>query len=53
MGYHDQGSLNGDKKALVESLSHTKGQKNRDTIRLGFGLEAKLPRFDRRAHMTS
>lgn len=53
MGYYSQGSLNGDKKDLVESLSHTKEQKIWDTIGISFGLEDELPRLNWRVLMTS
>ncbi len=53
MGYHGQGYLNGDKKALVESLSYNKRQKRKDTTSLGFGVDYKLPRFDRKAPVAS
>ena len=39
MGYQGHGSLNGNKKALMEPLSHTQGRIARDTTGLGFGAE--------------
>ncbi len=53
MGYQGHELLTGNKKALVEPLSHTKGHKTQDTTSLGFGLEYELPAFDRRAPMFS
>lgn len=53
MGYQGHGSLIGNKKSLIEPLSHTEGHKTRDTLGLDFGIEDELPRFDRRAPMFS
>lgn len=53
MGYHDHRSLTGNKRALVEPLSITEGCNTQYTASLGFGLEDKIPTFDRRDLMSN
>ena len=53
MGYQGHGSLTGNKKDLVEPISHTQGHDTWDTTGLGFGLEDDIPILDQSTPMSS